>query len=690
MVRYSFPLLALIAAGAAVAGAAASPLSAAETAPAGPRLPDFGAYDCVRIAGGSPAQVIHKGQVIGGRYNEWLEIYVDLSGSRRLACISLSIPRAEQLTVDAARTFLTASLGVGRPPANPSARVQSSDSPGSDVQPLAEPDNVIVEPPRRVRPEDAARDGLERGAEVAPNPEVPPLPASKAADSDDLAAPQIMRERGSALQYEAPAELGIDDRQRVNNTLAYPWNTIGYLSVTYPNGQSFRCTATLISPHVVVTVGHCAHNKNRGGYASQVRFYPAQYQMTLGDNVPQRPYGKSDFAFIRATEAWTQMSDQDSYPVTDYRHDFAAIQFRTPFTFTDTFMPVVFGSTASPAIGSGYPGTVNGLSNYGQWWDEGADASSNFMRNNHVKQYAIDGSGGNSGGPFFITDPATGQHSLVGLLSFADGQDDRAGGPWFDSWNRTLLTSWMNWTPTAAAGEIGGLRVPGVFSSNHPSLLSYLRFYNGGTSSGTVEITISDGNTGLALATWTSGTIAPSAMLQVSMRTIEGQVTLPATKPDFYSLSIRPTFTGQFQHAMHEPSARTLTNLTSCDTGAAAQAGLIIGVHSTRIEGYPSSIIVHNTGANGLNLSLGIFDARNGTLLGTYQTGQIPANGQKVISAASLQSNSLPSFQPTAADQSHYVVKVAGGLFTGFLQHVVHNESANTVADVTALCRMTP
>jgi V8-like Glu-specific endopeptidase len=700
VVRRLFSRHATAAASAAIAAFSALSMSAlsaaaAEPARSGPRLPDFASYGCADAAATTPAHVVHKGQVIEGRYHEWHELYADVKGARRLACISLVTPRAEQLSLEAARQFLNASLGIGQPPANAKARAQ-----GADVEQLTEPDNVRPEPLRRVTPDSPSRAAPERGAQSAPNPatEAPPLPASKEADPDEIGATPIMRERGSALpeqnfsaEQESPAAVGVDDRQRVGNTLTYPWNTVGYLSVTYPNGQSFRCTGTLVSPYVVLTAGHCVHNKNRGGYASQVRFYPAQYQNNLGDNQPQRPYGKQDFAFIRATEAWTQISDQDSYPVTEYRHDFAAVQFRTPFTFTGTFMPVIFGSVGAPATGTGYPGVVQGVSNYGQWWDEGADTSSSFMRNSHVKQYAVDGSGGNSGGPFFTTDAVTGQNALVGALSYGDEVDDRSGGPWYDSWNRTLLTSWMNWTPAAAStGNLGGLRVPGVFSSNHPNLFSYLRFYNGDATPGTVEITISDGTSGQPLGTWTSPTIAPFAMKQVGMRDLESQVALPANKPNFYSLSIRPTFSGYFQHAMWEPYMRSLTNLTSCDTGAAAQAGIVMGVHSTRIEGYPSSVVVHNTSTSSANYSLGVYDGRNGAMLGTYQTGLIPANGQRVVSAATLQTNSFPAFQPVEADQAHYVVKPLSSSFTGYLQHYVHNESVDTIADVTALCRLTP
>src|SRR5690606_18788289 len=118
---------------------------------------------------------IHKGQVIDGRYHEWHELYIEVNGARRLACISLIAPRAEQLPATAARQFLTSSLGVGRPAADARARPQATD-----VQPLDEPDNVQPEPLRRGKPEEAARGAPERGSEA--KPEAPPLPASKQAD----------------------------------------------------------------------------------------------------------------------------------------------------------------------------------------------------------------------------------------------------------------------------------------------------------------------------------------------------------------------------------------------------------------------------------------------------------------------------------------------------------------------------
>ncbi|MES2308914.1 MAG: hypothetical protein V4507_08650, partial [Verrucomicrobiota bacterium] len=52
------------------------------------------------------------------------------------------------------------------------------------------------------------------------------------------------------------------------------------------------------------------------------------------------------------------------------------------------------------------------------------------------------GQSGDSGSPFFYVDPITSQAAMVGTLSYGDDLDDSAGGPWYDSWNKSLLESW--------------------------------------------------------------------------------------------------------------------------------------------------------------------------------------------------------------------------------------------------------
>ena len=337
--------------------------------------------------------------------------------------------------------------------------------------------------------------------------EQPPLPASKIF-TDVSESPRAALKFAPAESSAAPATAGVDDRQPVTNTTEYPWNTLAYFTATYPSGGSFRCSATLVSPYVAVTAGHCVHNAQRGGYIASGRIYPGQRQTTLGDGNAVRPYGsKGDIAAVQTTAQWTQMSGAESYSITDYRYDYAAVQFQTPFTHTSTFMPVLYGNTTGPVTSAGYPGTVQARSALGLWSHTGAETSrSQSYRNNHVREFAVDASGGNSGGAFFYADPNTGQRYLVGSLSYGDELNDRSGGLWYDNWNQGLIASWVAWVPgkETIASSTSGLRVASVFSSTQPEMISYLRFYNASGSASTVDVTLADYETGALLATWRS------------------------------------------------------------------------------------------------------------------------------------------------------------------------------------------
>lgn len=667
------------------------------------RLPDLGAYDCAKVAGAQPADVRHIGQWVKGRFHEWHEIYLAVNGAPKLACISQVKPEAKQLTAAEVKAFLTDSAAIGAP--NTSAAPPNEQPAGAAE--LRALQNMRPEPlKRRAHPPSSgasnAPSSLEQPQSTAP--ELPPVPAQKRLDPDqDPDQSSDAGDTGSsqrrlrtaetiadAMEEESapPATVGVEDRVNITTTTAYPWNTIGFLAISYSGGASFRCSGTLVSPYVVLTAGHCIHNNNRGGYVVTARFYPGQYQNSLGDTV-QRPYGsKADVYALQTTDTWTQISGSDSYPVTDYKHDMAAIEFKTPFTFTGTFMPVLYGSTAQPVTNAGYPGVVQNTTAYGLYTDSGADTSGSYMRGSHVRQFAIDASGGDSGSPFFYVDPATSQAALVGSLSYGDDLDDQAGGPWYDSWNQALLASWVSWTPaSAAAGTVSGLRIGNVFSTAQLSSQSYLRFYNSGSSAGTVAVTLANPDTGAALATWTSPQIPAGSELQFFIKDLEDNASQAFTKPPFYSLSVRPTFTGYMQHALWQTVDNSLTNLTACDTTAITDAKVLMGVHSSLLaQGYPSTVVVYNTGVAAVNISLGIYDARNGNRVGTYTTGSLQPNAQKRTTVTAMEA--AAGLTP-APGMYHYVIK-ADTTFTGYLQHVVNNTSDNVVTDLTGVCRLSP
>ncbi len=226
------------------------------------------------------------------------------------------------------------------------------------------------------------------------------------------------------------------------------------------------------------------------------------------------------------------------------------------------------------------------------------------------------------------------------------------------------------------------LRVDSVKSSTHPSLRSLLRFHNTGANAGTVTVTARDAATGATLGSWTSDSIPPNAENQVELRVME-QSFAPAQKPDGYSVSVTSGISGYLQHVSWQPSEGTLTNITTCAGGVTVPGLSLSAVHTSIIgPGYPSTMILTNTGDVPTRATLDVYDARDGTKVGTFVTPEIPAKAQLRQKIPEMEA--AMGFTPTGW-LSHYVVNARPG-FTGFLQHVVNNESVGMVTDMTTAC----
>lgn len=660
-----------------------------------PRLPDLTAYDCAAVTPAATVETRHIGQVVNGIYNEWNEFYVTKDGQRRLACIGLMRPVPRQMSADEVKAFLTASMAIGAP--LPPAAAESSKAAPQSTTPNDEPADVRPEPLKRLRkPTPGTAEKKSGGGE-----DLPPIPAGKTLggqDGDGKGArettqrferqqPAIMSEGSTA----SPATIGVEDREFIPQNQSYPWNTLAYVSVTYPSGSSFRCTGTLVSAYVVLTAGHCIHNNTRGGYVTDVRVYAGQNQATPGDNTPIRPYGtKQDVESLQTTARWTQISGEESYFISEYQNDLAAIEFKTPFNHTGTFMPVIYGSTGTTITSAGYPGTIKGdTNNYGLYGDTGVETQDSITqhRPDHVREFAVDASGGNSGGPFIYTDQGTGQRYLVGVLSYAEDLDDRSGGPWYDSWNQTLVSSWVSWLPgSATAGSVSGLRVASVFSSAQPNMFSFLRFFNSGNSAGTVDVTLADYATGNVLATWASPSLPGRSSRQFSIAQIENESSAVFTKPLVYSVSVRATFNGTFQNVLLRKLDATVTNVSTCSVTAVAPT-TATNVHSSILQNnYPSAVILHNTGTVGATPTLQVFNAQDGSLLGNYVAPQVPANGQAILGIPQIEAGAGVSPGTTIY---HYNIRLAGST-GGYLQHLVNNMGAGVTSDMSAACTLTP
>lgn len=69
---------------------------------------------------------------------------------------------------------------------------------------------------------------------------------------------------------------GSDDRVRVRRTTQPQYSVHGYMEMTFPNGTKYVGSGTMVRHRHVLTAGHCVYNRDAGGWATSVKFSPAQ------------------------------------------------------------------------------------------------------------------------------------------------------------------------------------------------------------------------------------------------------------------------------------------------------------------------------------------------------------------------------------------------------------------------------
>jgi len=230
------------------------------------------------------------------------------------------------------------------------------------------------------------------------------------------------------------------------------------------------------------------------------------------------------------------------------------------------------------------------------------------------------------------------------------------------------------------------VRQPGpIFSSAQSGSQSFLRFFNTGTTAGTVNVALANSTTGASLGNWTSPSIPAGSSAQYPITTVETALSSGVTKPAYYATTLLTQISGYFQHVLYRPADGTLTNLSTCDVGVSSSPSQLINVHSSILDfGFPSSVVVSNPGTTAITATLGIFDARDGNRIGTYTTASIAAGARLILPITTIQ-NAI-GYTP-ASDVYHYVIK-AEGTFTGFLQHLVSNSNVGVTTDMTTMCQL--
>ena len=224
-----------------------------------------------------------------------------------------------------------------------------------------------------------------------------------------------------------------------------------------------------------------------------------------------------------------------------------------------------------------------------------------------------------------------------------------------------------------------------VFSSAQEARQSFIRLFNADTKQRHFIVNLHDFDTGEWITQWMSGYISPKTSLQYSIGEIEGERGLRLVeKPDKYLLTVKPGVPGAFSHVLWQPMAGVLTNLSTCYEGTDILKTRLINVHTSVLDaGYPSTVVITNSGDTDSSVTLEIFDSKRRILLGTHEIPSITAGAGIALTMNEIE---VAADIPVSDDRFHYNIEIAEEDFTGYLQHFVYNQKAGVVTDMTAVC----
>lgn len=645
-------------------------------------------YDCTATQEG--LQTAAMGQVIKGSYREWVQNYVNTSAGKDVTCVTWVKPTSRQLSRAEAEAFLTDSHNVGGTfghAGDSAAAVDAAVAAGQTVLPLG------IDPAAKKKTAETSE-----GASITAEATGVTAPQALGVEGDtkgyavlDLGygkTPVLEKKAAPAAKKARPATIGVDDRVHVGEKTSFPYLLIGQLITTWKDGTQTLCTGTLVSPHVVISAGQCGHNRDRGGFASKASFAPAQGQADAASPVT-RPGGFRYADYVETNNRWTQISGGEAIQTLDARSDYAAFYFVTPWTSssTFTFMPVVYDDTSALANIAGYPSDVPGVVGINQdmMYGSGTETarSINLLRAFQVREFRVDVSAGQAGAPMWTFDGTS--RNIIGVVSY--GGDEIAGGAWFGGENKTIISTFVAWTPSQSAPThlADNLRVPLVIPSGDLSSDSYIRFYNPTAQAGTVAVTFNDGATGQALGTWNSPSLGPFTTLQFMVKDMETAAGFNSAGRARYTVQMSATFPGYFQHVLWNRNGISLTNVSGCGNGLSNDVVHLNSVHSSLFNdtGYPSVVLVHNTSSKAADALLAVYNAGTGVKMGGIIIPGIPANA----TAAFRMNDVEPILGYAPGPNDFHVNLVQEGDFPGYLQHLVYNTRAGLITNMTAKCQ---
>lgn len=139
----------------------------------------------------------------------------------------------------------------------------------------------------------------------------PPEDDEELGDAGSLLRPSRRRrkkkDKGLPGEVSALSVFGEDDREEIDDTGAYPWRAVCWLRIEWPDGVREVGTGWLAAPRLVVTAGHCVHQRNHGGWAVSIEVAP-------GRDGGASPHGTFVSGVLRSVTGWVD----DRRPSLDY------------------------------------------------------------------------------------------------------------------------------------------------------------------------------------------------------------------------------------------------------------------------------------------------------------------------------------------------------------------------------------
>ncbi|ACK70637.1 peptidase S1 and S6 chymotrypsin/Hap [Gloeothece citriformis PCC 7424] len=106
--------------------------------------------------------------------------------------------------------------------------------------------------------------------------------------------------------------LGTDNRQRVNDTLTFPFSGVARIVTYWSNGEITIGSGAMVSPYHLLTAGHNLHDVSEGGYAQRVEvILGSKGTITRDDRANFEYYGVANSVNLRVDNVWANGENYD-------------------------------------------------------------------------------------------------------------------------------------------------------------------------------------------------------------------------------------------------------------------------------------------------------------------------------------------------------------------------------------------